>query len=222
MRNRWVVITVKEQSIVWLMSRSVGSSVCLREYLWNRMSTFHHIFSACCLWLDRIYSRGVAMRCLSSVCGWRHVFRIMDTVAACRYRSSVTARRADCGATHSSYSGHPCCVALVAFCPVRRRLPRLDEFIVQGVSGRSLRCTVTLLTVVDSNSSCTRCVCVCVCDRVTTRTRSSSTLVLATRARTSGSAASSTTRSSAVRLSSSCLAVDRASSVEDLRFGKFR
>ena len=35
------------------------------------------------------------------------------------------------------------CLVLVAFCPRQWREPRLDEFFMQGVPGRSLRCTIT-------------------------------------------------------------------------------
>ena len=36
-----------------------------------------------------------------------------------------------------------CCLVLVAFCSRQWREPRLDEFFMQGVPGRSLRCTIT-------------------------------------------------------------------------------
>ena len=62
-----------------------------------------------------------------------------DPIAAWRYRSRIAAM--------SCTSWHPCCMALVASCPRRRRAPGLDESFVQGTPGRIIRVGVLFNTV---------------------------------------------------------------------------
>jgi len=50
-----------------------------------------------------------------------------------------------------------CVVLAASICGRRRRSLRLDEFFVIGVSGRSLRCTVTLLCSTGAINDKTRC-----------------------------------------------------------------
>jgi len=102
--------------------------VCLSLCLSSRISWKPHVWTSSyflLLWLGPFLATFRIMRPVLPVLWMTSRFPIMGPVAAWRYRSSYT------GVLCTGY--HPFCMVLVAFCPRRRRAPRLDESLAPGV-----------------------------------------------------------------------------------------
>ena len=100
--------------------------VCPRAYLPNCTADLHRFLSMLPTTMARSSSGGFAIRYVLPV-----LWITSQSVHTGPHADSVAAN----DVTASSCVGqHPCCVVMAASCPARRRVPRLDESIVKGVS----------------------------------------------------------------------------------------